>query len=199
MTAPNRATPAVARDAARAEDDGTSAEAASAPAEAPSAPPEAPAEAVATPAGASTAPSEASATAGAAPAGAPVSTEAGPAEAGETPAQPEATTPVPTPPRRAARGLAVLRHHWLFSALLAAGLVLRVLVQAGYQPALIYVDTLKYLYGASTGSEPLGYTAILRVVLTVGNLSTVAGLQHLLGLAMAVVLYAVLLRRGAPR
>ena len=45
-----------------------------------------------------------------------------------------------------------------FSALLAAGLVLRVLAQAAYQPALIYIDTLKYLYGASPGSEPLGYT-----------------------------------------
>ena len=215
MTAPNRATPAVAPDAAGAEADGKSAEAANAPTEAPSAPPEAPAgapaapaeapaapaapaEALVTPAGASSAPSEAPTTP-AAPAGAPVSTEAGPAEAGDTPARPEATTPVPTRPRRAGRALAVLRRHWLFSSLLAAGLVLRVLVQAGYHPALIYVDTLKYLYGASPGSEPLGYTAILRVVLTVGNLSTVAALQHLLGLAMAVTLYAVLLRRGAPR
>ena len=221
MTAPNRATPAVAPDATRAEAGGKSAEAAHAPAEAPSAPsdppappaeapatpaeaPATPAEAPATPAEALPAPAEASgapseAPADAAPAGVPVSTEAGPAEAEDTPAPPEATAAGPTPPRRTARALAVLRRHWLFSALLAAGLVLRVLVQAGYQPALIYVDTLKYLYGASPGSEPLGYTAILRVILTVGNLNTVAGLQHLLGLAMAVVLYAVLLRRGAPR
>ena len=94
---------------------------------------------------------------------------------------------------------ATVRRHWLFSVLLAAGLVMRVLAQVAYHPALIYVDTLKYLYGASPGSEPLGYTAILRVILTVGNLATVAGIQHLLGLAMAVVLYAVLLRRGVPR
>ncbi len=93
----------------------------------------------------------------------------------------------------------MLRRHWLFSALLIAGLVLRVLAQVGYQPALIYIDTLKYLYGASPGSEPLGYTWILRVVLTAGDLGAVAAIQHLLGLAMAVVLYAVLLRRGAPR
>ena len=49
------------------------------------------------------------------------------------------------------------RRHWLVSALLAAGLVLRVLTQVGYRPALIYVDTLKYLYGASPGADPLGY------------------------------------------
>src|SRR5262249_7670183 len=130
MTAPNRATPAVAPDAARAEADGTSAEAASAPTEAPSAPSEAlttPPDALAAPPGVVGAPAEA-----------PVSTDAGPAEGGDTPAPPEATTPVPTPPRRAAGAVAVLRYHWLFSALLAAGLVLRVLVQAGYQPALIY-------------------------------------------------------------
>src|SRR5262249_54264555 len=42
-----------------------------------------------------------------------------------------------------------VRRHWLVSVLLAAGLVLRVLALAAYHPALIYVDTLRYLYGAS--------------------------------------------------
>ena len=83
--------------------------------------------------------------------------------------------------------------------LLAAGLVLRLLATAAYHPALIYVDTLKYLYGASPGSEPLGYTAVLRVILLAGGLGVVALVQHLLGLAMATVLYAVLLRRGLAR
>ena len=83
----------------------------------------------------------------------------------ETPA-PEPSAPEAPPPaaqagpKRAplARALAGLRRHWLFAALLGAGLVLRALVLAAYQPALIYVDTLKYLYGASPGSEPFGYT-----------------------------------------
>src|SRR5215831_18222682 len=92
-----------------------------------------------------------------------------------------------------------VRHHWLVSVLLATGLVLRVLALAAYHPALIYVDTLKYLYGASPGSEPLAYTAVLRLILLAGDLGTVAAIQHLLGLAMAVVLYAVLLRRGVAR
>jgi hypothetical protein len=98
-----------------------------------------------------------------------------------------------------APAVAVLRRHWLAAALLAAGLVLRVLATAAYHPALIYVDTLKYLYGASPGSEPFGYTAALKIVLAVGDLGTVAVLQHLLGLAMGVTLYLVLLRRGVPR
>ena len=99
----------------------------------------------------------------------------------------------------AARAATAARRHWLVTILLAAGLVLRVLAQVAYRPALIYVDTLKYLYGASPGSEPLGYTAVLKPILLAGDLGAVAAVQHLLGLAMAVVLYVVLLRRGVAR
>src|SRR5215472_13386529 len=42
----------------------------------------------------------------------------------------------------------VLRRHWLAAALLAAGLVLRVLTQFAYRPALFYIDTTRYLYDA---------------------------------------------------
>jgi hypothetical protein len=135
------------------------------------------------------------------PHGAAPARDAGPAQDAE-PAQPPATPPATGPQRNRpspAWALAVLRRHWLFAALLTAGLVLRVLTMAAYHPALIYVDTLKYLYGASPGSEPFGYTVALKIVLAVGDLGTVAALQHLLGLAMAVTLYVVLLRRGIPR
>jgi hypothetical protein len=93
----------------------------------------------------------------------------------------------------------LLARHWLLVVLLAAGLALRVAAQIAYQPALIYVDTLKYLYGASPGADPLGYTLVLRAILVFGGLSFVALAQHLLGLALAVALYAVLLRRGTGR
>ncbi len=99
---------------------------------------------------------------------------------------------------RRARAITAARHHWLVCLLLVAGLVLRVLAQIGYRPALLYVDSLKYLYGASPGSDPLGYRLVLKVILLFGNLGTVAAIQHLLGLAMAVTLYLVLLRRGVP-
>jgi hypothetical protein len=127
--------------------------------------------------------------------------DAGPAQdAGpvQPPAAPPATETRPNRPSPA-WALAVVRRHWLFAALLTAGLVLRVLTMAAYHPPLIYVDTLKYLYGASPGSAPFGYTVALKIVLAVGDLGTVAALQHLLGLAMAVTLYVVLLRRGIPR
>jgi hypothetical protein len=83
--------------------------------------------------------------------------------------------------------------------LLAAGLTLRVITQIAYRPALLYIDSLKYLYNAWPGTDPLGYKGVLQVILLVGNLQTVAAVQHLVGLAMAVVIYALLLRRGIPR
>jgi hypothetical protein len=92
-----------------------------------------------------------------------------------------------------------LRRHWLISALLLAGLVLRLLSLIAYRPALLYIDTLKYLYNAWPGTDPLGYKGVLKAILLVGNLETVAAVQHLVGLAMGVAIYAVLLRRGAPR
>ncbi len=94
---------------------------------------------------------------------------------------------------------AVLRRHWLAAALLAAGLALRVLAQFAYRPALFYIDTTRYLYNDAQGMDPVGYKGPLRVILAITNFNTIAAVQHLLGLAMAVVLYVLLLRRGAPR
>ncbi len=68
-----------------------------------------------------------------------------------------------------------------------------------YHPAIIFIDTLKYLYGSWPGSDPIGYKAPLRAILAVGNLGTVEVVQHLLGIAIAVTLYVVMLRRGLPR
>ncbi len=84
-------------------------------------------------------------------------------------------------------------------SLLLAGLVLRVLAQVAYRPALLYIDSLKYLYGAWPGNDPMGYNVVLKGLLLVGNLAMVVAIQHLLGLAMGLLLYLVLSRRGVPR
>jgi hypothetical protein len=93
----------------------------------------------------------------------------------------------------------VLRRHWLVTTLLAAGLALRAVTQAAYHPALIYIDTLKYLLGEYPGSDPLGYRLLLKVILLAGSLGTVELIQHLAVLAATVLLYVVLLRRGSSR
>ncbi len=90
------------------------------------------------------------------------------------------------------------RRHWLAMILLAAGLVLRVLAQVSYRPALFYIDTARYLYNAE-GMDPVGYKGPLRAILFLANFGAVAAVQHLLGLAMAVVIYVLLLRRGVSR
>src|SRR5215468_12030924 len=95
--------------------------------------------------------------------------------------------------------LRLAREHWLLTVLLAAGLVLRVLAQVAYRPALFYIDSMKYLFGAYPGNDPPGYQILIKPVLDIADPTLIAALQHVLGLAMAVVLYVVLLRRGVPR
>ena len=93
----------------------------------------------------------------------------------------------------------LLRRHWIASLLIAAGVVLRVLTWMAYHPAIIYIDSLKYLYPAWPGADPIGYKIPLKLILAFGDLGTVGFVQHLLGLAMAVTIYALLVRRSAPR
>jgi hypothetical protein len=90
------------------------------------------------------------------------------------------------------------RGHWPAIALLAAGLVLRVLALLADRPALLFVDSVRYLYNAY-GMDPVGYSETLRPILFVANLDAVAAVQHLLGLGMAVVIYLLLLRHGVSR
>ena len=109
----------------------------------------------------------------------------------------EATAPVEATGADRAWWRAVRRHFW-FALVVTAGLVLRVLAETAYRPALLYIDSVKYLEG-SVATAPQGYQALLRLLDPVGGLALVAAVQHVFGLAMAVALYALLLRRGAPR
>src|ERR1700676_1002385 len=117
----------------------------------------------------------------------------------ETAGQPEGPASANLNGLRGTSLAALLRRHWLLAILLAAGLALRVLAQIAYRPALLYIDSIKYLYGAYPGNDPPGYLLVLKPFLAVGNLDVVAAVQHLLGLGMAVTLYVVMCRRGIPR
>jgi hypothetical protein len=93
------------------------------------------------------------------------------------------------------------RRHWAFGVLLAGGLALRAIAQIAYRPALVYIDTPRYLGDDAGGLDPLGYSYLLLrpVMLARGGLAGVAAVQHLLGLAMAACLYALAIRHGARR
>jgi dolichyl-phosphate-mannose-protein mannosyltransferase len=96
---------------------------------------------------------------------------------------------------------AMVRRHWPFAILLVVGVALRAAATIAYRPALVYIDTPRYLGGDQGGLDPLGYTyLLLRPVLAAGGgLTGVAVAQHALGLAMAACLYALATRHGAGR
>ncbi|MGH3275274.1 MAG: hypothetical protein ACRDNZ_13245, partial [Streptosporangiaceae bacterium] len=93
----------------------------------------------------------------------------------------------------------ILRRHRLATVLLTAGLLLRVAAQVSYGPALLYIDSVKYLYGAWPDADPLGYDLPLKLILAVGDLGTVEAVQHVLIMGTALTLYLVLLRHNVPR
>jgi hypothetical protein len=112
-----------------------------------------------------------------------------------------ATSP---PARRGLEPRAWLSRHWLISALLLVGTVLRVLAAFAYQPALLGRDSFRYLDNVAELSpeslHPIGYSLfVLAPVLAVGGLALVAAIQHVAVLVAAAGLYALALRQGVPR
>ncbi|MFL6138337.1 MAG: hypothetical protein ACJ74O_11105 [Frankiaceae bacterium] len=92
--------------------------------------------------------------------------------------------------------------HLLLALLLAAGAALRVLMQIGFRPAFAWPDSARYLDSARTlvpdTLRPSGYALFLRLIPHWRDLWPVTLVQHALGLAMAVLIYAFLRRRGVP-
>jgi hypothetical protein len=94
----------------------------------------------------------------------------------------------------------IIRHNKLFAGALTVGAVLRLLAVLGYPGALwFYGDSYIYL-GAALRPQPdpsktTGYSLFLRALLPLHSLTLVVVLQHLMGLAGAVMIY-VLLRRA---
>jgi len=93
----------------------------------------------------------------------------------------------------------------LFAVALTAGAALRLLAMLGYPGALWFAgDSYVYL-GAALRLQPnlsktTGYSLFLRALEPFHSLTLVAGLQHLLGLAVAVMIYLLLRRSGvSPR
>lgn len=99
------------------------------------------------------------------------------------------------------------RRHALFGCALALGVAIRVVVVVAYRPALLYTDTFSYLTAARTFSllpdRPIGYSFFMSpFVWGFHSLSTamfaIQIVQHLIGLGLAVAVYAFLRRRGLP-
>jgi hypothetical protein len=93
--------------------------------------------------------------------------------------------------------------NYLFAAALAAGALLRLIALIGY-PGVLWFPGDSYVYlGAALRLRPdltkaVGYSFLLRALEPLHSLILVALLQHLMGLAMAVMIYALARRAGLP-
>ncbi|MCW2883313.1 MAG: phospholipid carrier-dependent glycosyltransferase [Streptosporangiaceae bacterium] len=98
----------------------------------------------------------------------------------------------------------LLRRNAGFVLLLTGGGVLRLLAMLGFSPILWFTgDSYLYLNRtlrlAPSPSKTMGYPFLLKLLQPFHSLTLVAAVQHLMGLAIAVMIYALLRRARLPR
>lgn len=101
----------------------------------------------------------------------------------------------------------LVREHRGFAGLLAVGAVARIACSVAYWPALFYPDSWGYLglaYGASPvgfrPDRPSGYPLLIRLITLPGHqVAIVTIVQHVVGLLIGTLVYALVLRAGARR
>src|ERR1022692_4466242 len=96
-----------------------------------------------------------------------------------------------------------LVRHRLFGVAFIVGLALRVIAMLGFPPAIWYGGGLILLLFTSLNlfpgtSRESGYGLLLYLLRPFHSFALVTGLQHLMGLAIAVMTYALLRRYGLP-
>jgi len=104
---------------------------------------------------------------------------------------------------RVSAARSALGRHRLFAAAFGLGLVLRVITMLGFPPAIWFGgDSASYLstalYHAPSTSRLSGYGVMLFALHPFHSFLAVTAVQHLTGLAVAVMIYALLRRYGLP-
>jgi hypothetical protein len=97
----------------------------------------------------------------------------------------------------------LVRRHWIFASALGAAVLPRLVAMLGFQPAVLFrLDTYDYLWGAVHVSpnvvNPSGYSLFLWLLRPFHSIVLVVALQHLLGLGIATLVYALVRRYGLP-
>jgi 4-amino-4-deoxy-L-arabinose transferase-like glycosyltransferase len=92
----------------------------------------------------------------------------------------------------------------LFTGALAAGALLRLIVMLGYPGALWFAGDSYVYVGAALRPQPnlsksTGYSFFLRALLPFHSFTLVVGVQHLMGLLIAVMIYVLLRRHGVAK
>jgi hypothetical protein len=103
------------------------------------------------------------------------------------------------PPRRRSP----LRRHSALWALLAAGAALRLLALVAVYPGIWFSDTNSYVTAAATGTlsfvRVVGYSLVVSPFWQLGSAGALIVTQHVLGLGIVALVYALLVRRGVSR
>jgi Dolichyl-phosphate-mannose-protein mannosyltransferase len=94
--------------------------------------------------------------------------------------------------------------HKLFTAALAVGTLLRLITSIGYPGALWFAGDSYVYIGAALRPEPnlskaTGYSFFLRLLLPFHSFTLVTGVQHVMGLLIAVMIYVLLRRNGVSK
>ena len=95
------------------------------------------------------------------------------------------------------------RRHWLFGLVLACAVALRVLVMLAFRPIMWFGgDSASYLAtGLRLVPDPSrvgGYGFLLWMLRPLHSLALVAAVQHLMGIAIGVLIYLLARRHGLP-
>ncbi len=98
---------------------------------------------------------------------------------------------------------ALWRNHRLFTIVACVSVIPRVIAALGFKPALFIQDSFDYMAEGVhltplSQLRPEGYPLLLRVLEPFHSLLLVTTLQHLMGIALATIIYAVLRRCGLP-
>lgn len=109
-----------------------------------------------------------------------------------------------TPVRGWRRLTALPRRHRLFTVALGLGAVLRIITMLGFGPAMWFNDSYDYVSVALRPRphpiRPDGYGFWLLILKPLHSFSFVVFTQHLMGLATAILIYTLLIRKfGVPR
>jgi hypothetical protein len=102
-------------------------------------------------------------------------------------------------PGRAARALSFVARHRVFAAAFAVGALLRLITMLGYGPAMWFNDSYEYvsvaLHPRPHPIRPDGYGFWLLLLKPFHSFALVTLTQHLMGLATAALIYALLRRK----
>jgi hypothetical protein len=92
--------------------------------------------------------------------------------------------------------------HWQFAIVVAVAVVMRMIVMLGYPPILWFDDSYNYVYDAFTHHPDViranGYPFFLQLLLPLHSVYPIGLLQAAMGIALGIVIYALLRRRGLP-